>query len=300
MKKTPIILDTDIGTDVDDTWALAQLLNSPELDCRLILTTGGDTLYRAHIAAKMLQTARRQDIPLGLGVRGEGYGLFQKPWLEDFDVDSYGGEIDPDGVERAVSLMEKCPELVYISIGPATNAALVAEKLGKKLKTHKFVGMHGSVYKGYDDSPEVAAEANVKADPRAFQALLSAAWKEIVLTPLDSCGVVVLRGEPYRRVAQSNRPLAAAVMENYRIWAGLVDWMHVSPEDVATHSSTLFDTVAVYLAYAEELLTMETVKLQADGEGYTRPCEEGVSVRVATGWRDLSAFYDHLVERLLK
>jgi len=29
--KIPVILDTDIGSDIDDTWALAMLLESPEL-----------------------------------------------------------------------------------------------------------------------------------------------------------------------------------------------------------------------------------------------------------------------------
>ena len=37
--KTPVILDTDIGGDIDDTWALVMLLKSPELDPKLITTT---------------------------------------------------------------------------------------------------------------------------------------------------------------------------------------------------------------------------------------------------------------------
>ena len=41
----PVIVDTDIGHDVDDVWALAFLLRCPELDVKLITTTTGDTLY---------------------------------------------------------------------------------------------------------------------------------------------------------------------------------------------------------------------------------------------------------------
>ncbi|MEM9408017.1 MAG: hypothetical protein AAGA81_18415, partial [Acidobacteriota bacterium] len=48
----PVIFDTDIGTDIDDTWALAQLLASPELDLRLVVTDSGDTETRARIVAK--------------------------------------------------------------------------------------------------------------------------------------------------------------------------------------------------------------------------------------------------------
>ena len=49
---TPVILDTDIGFDVDDVWALVFLLQCPELDVKLITTTTGDTWYRAAIVAK--------------------------------------------------------------------------------------------------------------------------------------------------------------------------------------------------------------------------------------------------------
>jgi inosine-uridine nucleoside N-ribohydrolase len=41
----PVILDTDIGSDVDDTWALAMLLGCPELDPKLVVTANGDTTY---------------------------------------------------------------------------------------------------------------------------------------------------------------------------------------------------------------------------------------------------------------
>jgi inosine-uridine nucleoside N-ribohydrolase len=40
------ILDTDIGTDIDDTWALQMILGSPEIDLRLAVTATGDTLTR--------------------------------------------------------------------------------------------------------------------------------------------------------------------------------------------------------------------------------------------------------------
>jgi hypothetical protein len=41
--RIPVILDTDIGTDIDDTWALAMLLKSPELDAKLVVSDSGDT-----------------------------------------------------------------------------------------------------------------------------------------------------------------------------------------------------------------------------------------------------------------
>jgi len=52
--KTPILLDTDIGTDIDDAFALALVLESPELDLLGVTTVSGDTQARARLAAKML------------------------------------------------------------------------------------------------------------------------------------------------------------------------------------------------------------------------------------------------------
>mgnify|MGYP000933625237 CR=1 FL=1 len=107
-KPIPVILDTDIGTDIDDTWALAMLLNCPELDPRLITTVSGDTTYRAHLAAKFLQVAGRADIPIGIGIgHPEGSLNFQQPWLDGFDLDSYPGTIYQDGIQAMLDVDRK-------------------------------------------------------------------------------------------------------------------------------------------------------------------------------------------------
>ena len=71
--KIPVILDTDIGDDIDDTWALTMMLNSPELDVKLVIGDYGKPVYRGKILAKMLEAAGRTDVPVGLGA-GEGEG----------------------------------------------------------------------------------------------------------------------------------------------------------------------------------------------------------------------------------
>ena len=78
----PVILDTDIGGDIDDTWALAYLLRSPELDLKLVVTDFGDTVYRAKIAAKLLEVAGRTEVPIGIGVRQSEEQGPQREWVE--------------------------------------------------------------------------------------------------------------------------------------------------------------------------------------------------------------------------
>jgi len=68
-KKIAVIFDTDVCDDIDDTWALALLLQSPEFDVKLITTAVGNTESKAKTIAKFLQTVGRTDIPIGIGVQ---------------------------------------------------------------------------------------------------------------------------------------------------------------------------------------------------------------------------------------
>jgi len=298
MNRIPVILDTDIGTDIDDTWALAMLLNCPELDLRLVTTVGGDTTYRAHLGAKFLQTAGREDIPIGIGLGDRVASLnFQARWLDDFDISSYPGQIRPDGVRAMLDVIEEAEQPVtLISIGVATNIARALEIEPNLASKCRFVGMFGSICYGYDGSLGPVPEANVRYDVPAFRKVLGAHWLDKIITPLDTCGRVTLDGTRYQQVYRSGSPTLKALIENYQIWAEGVSWMEV--DYFETRSSTLFDTVAVYLAYGSDLLDMETIRLRITDDGLTIPDPTGNEVQVALRWRDLEGFLVHLLERL--
>jgi inosine-uridine nucleoside N-ribohydrolase len=142
------------------------------------------------------------------------------------------------------------------------------------------------------------AEANVRGDVNALRKTLGAGWRDVLLTPLDTCGQVELRGELYKPIwAATGDGLLRAVIENYCIWVPRVPWLHC--DFFAQRSTTLFDCVAVYLAYAEELLEIETMKFDITDEGFTIPAANGkYSARVALRWRDRAAFENHLSARL--
>jgi inosine-uridine nucleoside N-ribohydrolase len=104
---TPVILDTDIGFDVDDVWALAFLLRCPELDIKLITTDTGDTHYSAKIVAKLLQIAGRTDIPIGIGIPLDETQRTHEPWVTDFSLEDYAGEVLIDGVGALCDVRQK-------------------------------------------------------------------------------------------------------------------------------------------------------------------------------------------------
>jgi inosine-uridine nucleoside N-ribohydrolase len=293
----PVILDTDIGTDIDDTWALAMLLRCPELDLKLVVTGVGDPTYRARIAARLLEVAGRTDVAVGVGVHQGPSPEFQAPWVADYDLDDYPGRVYLDGVQAMIDVIMTSPQPVtLIAIGPLPNLARALEIEPRIAPRCRLVMMSGSFDRGYGGPPAVA-ETNVRVDVPAARAVYAAPWQSIVITPLDTCDLAILDGALYQRVLQSGNPLVQAVIQNYRIWAGLVTWTTVDFAD--RRSSTLFDTVAVYLAYAHDWLHMEPVRLAITGDGRTVRDPAGREVLAAMRWRDLDAYLAHLVARLL-
>jgi len=296
-ERIPIILDTDIGSDIDDTWALAMMLKSPELDIKLIVTATGDTTYRAKIVAKMLEIAGRPDIPIGIGIHLEDNSPSpQAPWVEGYDLASYPGPVRKDGVGAIVDTIMGSPEpITLICIGPVPNTAAALEREPRITKRARLVGMLGSIRRGYGGSKGIAAEYNVSCYPEACREVFAAPW-DATITPIDTCGVVQLEGEKYRAVRDCKAPLVRAVIENYRIWVENSEWARgIDPE---TQSSILFDTVAIYLAFSEELLVMDKLGVRVTDEGYTIIDDNASRINWATEWKDLPAFEDLLVQRL--
>ena len=52
--RTKVILDTDIGTDIDDGWALGYALKSPSFELVGVTVTDGDTPQRPQARWKLL------------------------------------------------------------------------------------------------------------------------------------------------------------------------------------------------------------------------------------------------------
>lgn len=292
----PVILDTDIGTDIDDTWALALMLKSPELDVKLVVTDTGDTTSRAKIVARMLEVAGREDVPVGVGIPLESSSIPQARWIEGYELSDYAGRVYEDGVGAIVETIMGSPEPVtLVCIGPVPNVAAALAREPRIAQRARFVGMHGSVRLGYGGSRKVSAEYNVACYPQACKRAFAAPW-DATITPLDTCGLVRLEGEKYRAVYECQDMLARAVIENYRIWAH--DRERGERLNAESRSSVLFDTVAVYLAFSEEFLVMERLGIRVTDDGYTVIDEGARSVDCAMVWKNLPSFEDFLVQRL--
>ena len=295
-KPVPVILDTDIGTDMDDTWALAMILKSPELCLKLVTTVTADTTYRAKLAAKMLQVAGRTDVPVGIGPPSDEHICYpQQPWVEDFELADYSGTVCEDGVQALIDTVRNSPEPVTVlSIGPMTNLALALERAPDIVENSRLVGMQGSIYMGYDGSEKTVAEWNVYVDRKAAQKVFSSDWN-ITITPIDTCGLVALAGSLYQKLRMNTDSLVCAILANYKYWLAEKQKIHELP----AHSSVLYDTVAVYLAFSEEWLEIEELPLVVTDDAFMKVDPAGKTIRCATAWKDMKAFEEFLVDRLM-
>ena len=176
--RTPVVLATDIGGDIDDTWALAHLLRSPELDLKMILTDNGDARYRARVTAKFLEVAGRTDVHVGLGPStgdSEEKDQNQGPWVRDYDLSRYPGPVHADGVGAFLELVRSSPVTVtVIAIGPAPSLAEAVRRDPLFAKRCRLVGMFGSFDVGYDGASTAAAEWNVRADVNSLRTVMGA------------------------------------------------------------------------------------------------------------------------------
>src|SRR5215470_733939 len=116
--RTKIILDTDIGDDVDDAFALALALQSSEIEIVGITTARGDTALRARMVRRMLAENGRAQIPVAEGIVTTSRAMFtQRRWAER-------GPDGPklDGIEFLLNAIRKNPgQITLVAIGPLTN-----------------------------------------------------------------------------------------------------------------------------------------------------------------------------------
>ncbi|MCW4019776.1 MAG: nucleoside hydrolase [Candidatus Bathyarchaeota archaeon] len=298
-EKVPVILDTDIGGDIDDVWALTLMLKSPELDVKLVATDTGNTTYRAKIVAKMLEVAGRTDIPISIGLHLSDRMGRQSAWVEGYDLSSYRGVVHKDGAGAIIDTIMGSPKpITIICIGPIPNVAAALEREPRIAERARFVGMHGCIRKSpeeYGEGTGVVAEYNVRVDPKACQKVFMAPW-DVTITPLDTCGFVRLEGKKYRAVRNCADPVVQALIENYGVW--LKSRHKRWQKELETRSSILFDTVAIYLAFSEDLLVTEDFGIRVMDDGYTVIDDNAKTVHCATEWKNLSAFESFLVERL--
>ncbi|HEY1767606.1 MAG TPA: nucleoside hydrolase [Terracidiphilus sp.] len=285
-----VILDTDIGDDIDDAFALALALHSPELHLLGITTEFGDTELRARLLDRYLRAVGRTDIPVAAGVG--------TPASNHFTQAAYAQQ-EPDhphrqAVDFLLGQIRAHPgAITLIAIGPLVNVqAAIARDPATFKKLKRVVMMGGSVYRGYDDAKTGAhrppdPEWNIVCDPAGAQALL-ASGVPVFMMPLDSTQVHL---DPAKLLAivRHNSPLTQQLTELHHEWAANRE----SPVP------TLFDPVAVTYAFHPDLCPARPMRLAVDERGLTRPVPGAPNANVCLR-SDENGFLALLMTRILE
>lgn len=290
--KQPVILDTDIGDDIDDAFALALAVRSPELEILGITTAYGDTELRARLVDRYLAAIGRSDIPVAAGVPTAHANVFTQAAYAGREPDRK----HPDAVAFLLDQIRAHPgQVTLIAIGPLFNVqTAIGRDAATFRKLKRVVLMGGSINRGYDDMQTGAhrppdAEWNIARDPAGLKALL-ASGVPIFMMPLDSTQIH-LEAPGREAVFAHGSPLTDQLTLLYHQW--LAGTEHHAPAPV------LFDPVAVTYALRPELCPVRPMTLTVDAEGFTRPAEGATNVQVCLK-SDEKAFVEILLARLVQ
>lgn len=264
---TRLILDTDIGTDVDDCLALAVILGSPELQLEGVTCVYGDVSLRVRMVRKLLRLAGRDDIPAFLGAADPLLGLQPVHWpghegvglLDDSDTDL--GPTPGRAVDYIVDTVLANPDEIHLlAIGPLTNVALalkVEPRLAERLARLTIMG-------GARHSPAGSPEHNFKSDPEAGHIVLSSG-APISLVPLDVTLRVTITPEGVARIRGAGTPFHEAVARQVELYPRFAD----------TGRTYLHDPLAAALIARSDLATFTPLRVDIETGGRFSP---GLSV----------------------
>jgi len=277
-RPTPIILDTDIGGDIDDAFALALVLHSPELDLRAVTTVSGDTQARARLAAKMLSVAGRPNVQVAAGTPGAHMDAPQTEWANGFSSPAL---VSKDAVELMQSVLDRGRgRVLIVAVGPLTNvAALLQQHPEEKQKIRQIVLMGGSIKRGYYPNSGPTPEYNIAADAAASKVVFSSGLP-ILMAPLDVTARLQLEQPNLDRLFALHTPTTDALQSLYKLWAQPVPTLH--------------DPMAVSLLLAPQLCTRQSLVIQITDKGMTMPVQgqsANAVVAVETDPARFIAFY---------
>jgi inosine-uridine nucleoside N-ribohydrolase len=259
---TPILFDTDIGTDIDDAYALALILRSPELQLVGVTTVSGDAVARARLAAKLLavEGGAAAKIPVYAGTSTATQYIKQTEWAAGFTSPALHTE---GGVAYMRKEIEARPgTLTIVAVGELTNVAALLKSspdIAKKIKRIALMG--GAVRRGGQPGSTPQPEWNIKSNAAAAQVVF-ASGVPLVVAPLDSTADLKMLPEHRVRVFSRGTPLTDALAALDFIWRSTNNWKGETP--------ILFDLLAVAAVYAPDLATFAPLHVVVEADGLTR------------------------------
>lgn len=264
LQKRKIIIDTDIGDEIDDALAIYAAMRQ-NFDIIGITTVFHNTVDRARQAKKLLAEYGHgyEKVPVYAGY-GAPLGTEAGNWkhIPHYTPDLDDNRFTPNGLapEEAVDfIIDACyqygKELTVIAIGPFTNLAKVIEKDSKALGlVEKVVIMGGAYYKQY-------ADWNVMCDVSAADLMFR------TLHNLECLGADVT----HQTLAEDR--LYETLLHDRGVERGrlyLTELCRLWSRERSREELFLHDPLVIYYLAHKELCNMNSASVVVVTEGYAR------------------------------
>ncbi len=256
----PILLDTDIGSDIDDALALAYLLRQPRCELVGITTVSGEPQHRAALADAVCRAGGRTDIPIHAGTAQPLLVQQNQPHAPQAAALASGDwphrEFAPNtalGFLRE-TIHARPGEITLLAIGPLTNIALLFALAPEVPRLLKEVVLMGG---WYFDRPQ--PEWNIRCDPHAAAMVFAAPIPRLTAVGIDvtqHCRMPA--GECRRRFAEAGGPLVPVA-------AFAEVWFQNMPE------ITFHDPLAAALIFEPPLCVTESRQVSVELTSPLRP-----------------------------
>lgn len=249
-----LFIDTDIGDNVDDAFALALAARLPDVELVGVTTVGSMVVTRAQLARKVLATSDRRGVPVSAGCSQALIGLpshhlpEQAAVLDEVDKLFFPSA---NGIDFLRDAIRRNPgELVVVVLGAMTNIALtlrVEPALCRLIR--RLVVMAGTEALHY-------AETNVRNDPEAASIVFSSGVP-FVMVPKDITQHAVVPEIMLERLRQSDSPSCKLLWEMTQIWL----------QGTGAKTPVLNDPLAVAIAVRPEIAKLERVRVEVELRG---------------------------------
>jgi len=240
--KRQVILDTDIGDDIDDALALGLILASPELELLGVTTVFKHVVARAAQARTILQAAGRPDIPVAAGcgaVLSPRVTYSSQATLGQVARQAYlEGELpnqhavalpeaelppmDPrHGVDFLIdTVMAGNGDITIVTVGAMTNLAMAM------VKEPRIIGRLPRIVSMAAAFDRLESEWNIRCDPVAA-AIVLGSGAPMRVVGLDVTMQVQFRRQDIDALKASPRPLARVLARSIAEWEAHSGWAHM-------------------------------------------------------------------------
>jgi purine nucleosidase len=285
----PVILDTDIGTDIDDAYALIGLVRRPELQLLGVTTVSSDAVARAKLAAKLLATLgeRGRRIPVYAGISTPTQYMKQVEWAAGYRAPNIH---ETGGVEFMRREVERRPgKVTLIAVGELTNVAALLERsphIAPKIRAIALMG--GSVKRGYAPGSPPEPEWNIRSNAAAARTVFRSGVP-LIVAPLDSTADLKLTPDLRVRIFTSGTPTHDALGALDQIWRYTNHWKGDVP--------TLFDVLPVDLVADRSTAPLTPLHIEIADDGMMRVIEGAPPNAEVALQIDVGAFMEAFVAR---